>query len=751
MKDTQTTKQIVIASYKSFALLIFEFSGDETITNVWGKNSHEEEMYREKYKGKKVSDIRNDKVIFVSRDYIRKAFDKKESGIIVYNTVVQDKPSKLIIRIFPAPYDEERVLTTVEYVPQGGDTELVEDKWRLALDAAGDGMWDMNLELNKIFFSPKWHEMFGYSEDEISDILEWQDKIHPDDITVAEKKLDEYLQGKRHAYSAEIRYLCKDGTYRWILSRGVIAGFSEDGKPQRFIGTHTDIHEKKLQEIRIEESEKKYKILFDYSEAMICTHDTQGIIIDINPFVTRYLGYAQEELVGRNMAELIPAPVRERFRTEYLEVILKYGSAEGMMQIQHKNGEIKILLYKNHLFQGADEHNYIIGFAQDITDRVKMEEELKNSVDTFSSAFKFSGIGMALAYPDGKWREVNDALSAMTGYSKEELRARNFTGITHPADLEKDLANLKLMLDKSIDSYSSEKRYISKSGKIIWVSVTVSPVWNKDGTPKFFIAQIVDITATKELTTQLSEKNAELENTKTSLLNKVTQLEELSYIIAHNLRGPAWNIKLLAEVLQHKQGKMETSEEAVIMSEALTSGDTVDLIGNAVTSLTSSLESLLNIAQIRLNKDIPRDDCDFKELVQHIVHQLKGDIIDKNVSIITRFDVAGISYPKPYLESILYNLISNAIKYRNPDVKPAIVVNTAMTDGRVRLSVKDNGLGIDLERHGNKIFKLNQVFHQHENSKGIGLYMTKTQIESLGGSIRVNSKPNEGAEFIVEF
>ena len=101
------------------------------------------------------------------------------------------------------------------------------------------------------------------------------------------------------------------------------------------------------------------------------------------------------------------------------------------------------------------------------------------------------------------------------------------------------------------------------------------------------------------------------------------------------------------------------------------------------------------------------------------------------------------------MESIIYNLLSNALKYVSPDRIPDVLLRTYEKDGKVTLSVKDNGLGIDLVKYGSKIFKLNQVFHNNPTSKGVGLYITKAQIESLGGTIQVKSRENEGSEFIV--
>ncbi|MCH5688173.1 ATP-binding protein [Niabella sp. W65] len=142
--------------------------------------------------------------------------------------------------------------------------------------------------------------------------------------------------------------------------------------------------------------------------------------------------------------------------------------------------------------------------------------------------------------------------------------------------------------------------------------------------------------------------------------------------------------------------------------------------------MTNSLETLLNIAEIRLNREVPFDDCDFEEAINAVVDQLAGDILKRNIDIQRNLGVGKIYYPRPYLESILYNLVSNAVKYCNPLVASKIWISTNIVEGgAIALQVRDNGFGIDMVKYGDKIFKLNQVFHKGMDSKGVGLYLTK--------------------------
>ncbi|WP_346239208.1 PAS domain-containing sensor histidine kinase [Niabella insulamsoli] len=746
---TSAKKEIVIDAFKSFAYLIFEVSREEVITNVWAKNPAEEQEARAVYLGKRSVEINNGNITAESVAAIRKAFASSEVHSVDYIHPLEQSTLRFAIKILKAPYDDNFVLVLIERTETN---EVVEDKWHLALDAVGDGIWDANLQTGKIFFSSKWQEIFGYSENEIRTTDEWRAKIHPQDLEAATRLMAEHIKGNTPAYISEIRYLCKDGTYRWILSRGLVTSYTEDGKPLRFIGTHNDIHERKLKDIANLEDKQRYKVLFDHSVALICTHDLNGKILNVNPYASELLQYGREELIGRNIADLVPEKYRKDVQLEYLSAIVNSATAEGVLRMLSKEGSIKHLLYKNYLFSNADGEKYVIAFAHDITERLRAESGLRTSEKIFSTYFNLSGIGMAIVSPAGKWEKVNDALCRITGYSPAELADMHFADITHPEDRDRDVEAKERMLRREIESYEVEKRYITKDGRVIWVSLTTALVRSAAGHPKFFIAQFVDITARKNLTNQLHTKNNELNQAKEELLGKVKELEEISHAIGHNLRGPAKNINLLTKVLNVKVGKTTEPEEAYTLAESFTLDELVSMIDTVGIAMTNSLETLLNIAEIRLNKELPFDDCGFEEAIDSVLSMLAGDIHKKRIQVNKALEVERILYPKPYLESILYNLISNAIKYSSPFTDSKIWIQTGtQANGEVTLSVKDNGFGIDMDKFGKKIFKLSQVFHKNTDSKGVGLYLTKTQIESLNGKINVESKLNEGSTFMVTF
>src|SRR6202043_3622165 len=140
----------------------------------------------------------------------------------------------------------------------------------------------------------------------------------------------------------------------------------------------------------------------------------------------------------------------------------------------------------------------------------------------FQNAFEFAAIGMALVSPEGKWLRVNRSICEITGYSEAELVARTFQDITHPDDLDLDLANVRKMLASEIDTYQMEKRYFHKNGSIVWVLLSVSLVRTESGEPLFFISQIQDITRQKTSEQQLAKAVSEIKRLQQGLLKVCT-------------------------------------------------------------------------------------------------------------------------------------------------------------------------------------------------------------------------------------
>ncbi|MBS1530534.1 MAG: PAS domain S-box protein [Bacteroidetes bacterium] len=363
-------------------------------------------------------------------------------------------------------------------------------------------------------------------------------------------------------------------------------------------------------------------------------------------------------------------------------------------------------------------------------------EQLASSEGKFHSAFEYSGTGMAIVSAEGKWMNINSRVSEMLGYSKQQLLNMTFQDITHPDDLNADLALLKRLHSGEINMYQMEKRYIHQDGYFVWAMLTVSLIRHADGAPDFHIAQIADITEYKNLLEELQLKNEALSTTSDQLNKEVQQLHDFNGIVAHNLRGPSAAIVNIVELL-----KAETTEAG--------KKELLDLVDSSARALNSTLKDLMELLEIRLNRNIVKDPCEIKDVMWRTTQLLQAEIVKSNAEIMVNFEAPRVNFPKAYLESVFYNLISNSLKYQSKTRKPVIRIHSRAEADKIRITFEDNGIGIDMEKNGKDMFKFSKVFHKGYDSKGVGLYITKNQVEACGGTITVESQPDAGTQFTI--
>jgi len=222
------------------------------------------------------------------------------------------------------------------------------------------------------------------------------------------------------------------------------------------------------------------------------------------------------------------------------------------------------------------------------------------------------------------------------------------------------------------------------------------------------------------------------------LENRVSQFEDFNRIVAHNLRGPAGSIDMMLNMIAEADSEEEKNQY-------------LGLLKQSSSTLIETLNELMKVLEVRNNQNLPYDDCNLAGITESVRRMLIGQIVSRSAIIRTDFQVPVMKFPKMYLESIFYNMISNSLKYSKADLPPEIDITSNVTDGNVTLTFADNGIGIDMARHANNIFKLNHTFHSGYDSKGVGLFMTKTQIETFGGKISVESEPGVGTTFTITF
>jgi PAS domain S-box-containing protein len=360
------------------------------------------------------------------------------------------------------------------------------------------------------------------------------------------------------------------------------------------------------------------------------------------------------------------------------------------------------------------------------------KDALAYSEASFRGAFEHAAIGMALVSLQGKWLKINKELGHMLGYTEKELLNLGFPDITHPDDLGKDLQYLKDLLAGKTDFYRIEKRYFHKDGSVIWVNLNVALIKDTQSNPLYFVSQIENITA---------RKNMELE--RQTIINDLVQrnkdLEQFSQIISHNVRAPLATIMGLSNFIQQDQ----SHEDRLF---------TIDGIENSAKQLDGVIRDLNEILHIKRDLSELRTTIKLEDIITQVKHILDATIKDKGVTIDYDFTVVPeINSVRPYIHSLFYNLTSNSIKYARHGLAPHIQISSFAKDGKTYLVFKDNGRGINMEKYGGQVFGLYKRFHPEIDGKGLGLYMVKTQVESLNGHIEISSAPGAGSTFTVSF
>lgn len=243
----------------------------------------------------------------------------------------------------------------------------------------------------------------------------------------------------------------------------------------------------------------------------------------------------------------------------------------------------------------------------------------------------------------------------------------------------------------------------------------------------------------RDLEIEVQERTHELENTNQELIKYNNQLERFAFFAAHNLRAPLARIQGLVNVMQ--VSKTESDKELMMQMLVISSHDLDEVIKdlNTILDITKYKNDII---EVNLLKCLER------------VRVTLAKEFDETKAIITTSFVENTSMIKAvpsYVESVLYQVLSNAIKFRHPDRPPYIEIQTISSAAFVCMAIKDNGLGIDLATNNTKLFGLYKRFHFHVEGKGLGLYLSKTQMDAMGGKITVESVQWQGSTFFLYF
>ncbi len=250
-----------------------------------------------------------------------------------------------------------------------------EERWKFALEGAGAGVWDRNLLTGEVVFSKRYKEIYGFGADELDDRREsWDARVHPDDLAEAVRQREAYFAGESEAYASERRMQCKDGSWKWVLSRGIVVAMDERGRPSRMIGTHTDVTERHEREQALRLAATVFEIV---DEAVVVT-DLNNRIVSVNPAFTAITGYAPEEVVGKNPKLLASGSHSPVFYQAMWRALAESGSWRGEIWNRAKSGKVYVewLAIKQVRDEQGEASHYVAVFS-DISERKAAEERMQ--------------------------------------------------------------------------------------------------------------------------------------------------------------------------------------------------------------------------------------------------------------------------------------------------------------------------------------------------------------------------------------
>jgi PAS domain S-box-containing protein len=413
---------------------------------------------------------------------------------------------------------------------------LADEKLRLSLMLQGTnaGTWERNIQTGEIIYNERWAEFMGYTLEEISPVSAdtWIKYSHPEDLKISEELLKKHIRGESDHYECEMRMKHKNGDWIWILDRGKVHKWDEDGKPLLMSGTHQNITEHKQVGQELLESEMKYSRLFLTAPyAIVITSAGDNKFIEVNDAFCSVSGFTREEVINNSAVELNMWADKEEQKW-VISTLLAGGNVEGKeLLFRKKNGEIitglfyaKIIHIKNKL--------YIISSFNDITERKQSEENFRSIFDKNSAA-------IAIIEPDTTISMVNREFCTESGYMMHEVIGKSWTELILPEDLDRlKEFNRKRLINPNDAPDKYEFSFYNKNGEVQQVIGSFAMLSNQK-----MIASFVDITDRKRAEKQLKESLSLTKAALESIHNGILVVSNQGTVIKTNaMFAEMWSI-----------------------------------------------------------------------------------------------------------------------------------------------------------------------------------------------------------------
>ena len=649
------------------------------------------------------------------------------SGKVKYIST-QAKPEKLSNgNVVWYGYSEE----VTERIKEEEILKESEEKLRFISENTSDGI--IVYEKSGITYASKsYSNIFGYSKEEIIGKNETDslNLIHPNDRNGFLKSFENAIKNNQQNLVYEYRYYHKKGYYVWREDTFSIF-YNENKNFDKFIIVIRDITEKKNISLNFEQMKSMLEQTSSIAkvggwEVNMLTNEviwTDLIyeIYDLNknefkPNIYSILRYFKKGNSRHKITNFFKnANNLENYYDEQLELV----SATG------KNKWVKAIgkpLFENGVCIK------VFGTFQDITIQKQQELKLKELALVASK----TNDAIILTDENAKILWVNNAFEKMTEYSLEEVIGKEQKDLLSGTNTNWNMIHKMMDSTKKFEPVNATLLNYTKSGKPIWFDISVTPVFDDYGVCTNFIDVKKDATERVEKHQQLQELTKITSDQNERLLN-------FTYIISHNIRSHSANISGIVNLIE--------------VSENLEEKETFfKMLKTSTNNLEETIQNLNEIISIQSNSNQNYSTLNLKLEIEKTFAIVIDSIKSSGINIENKVsETINLNVIPAYLDSILLNLITNAIKYRSLEKESYLKITSSENENYFIISFEDNGLGLNLKKHKEKLFGMYKTFHKNLNSKGLGLFITKNQIEAMDGKIEVESEENKGSTFKIFF
>jgi PAS domain S-box-containing protein len=611
-----------------------------------------------------------------------------------------------------------------------------QSRFEQLIEKSHDGIAMMDSNNKLLYISQSVKQILGYSIEELAN-ADPQEYIHPDDHAEYISVMIRTMANPSATLSARYRIRNKSGEWRWIQS--TITNLLGEPSVRAILFNYTDVTEQVQTSAQLESHRKNSDALINSTADLLWSFDAEGNLLMANKAFCDAMGYVTQAKIvpGISLTNLaFPQETLDKWKMLYGRVL----SGESFIYENHEYyiedvwGEIS--------FNPLIEDGKVIGGAcvwRDITEKKRRNAELQASQNSMAEAQRLTKLGsweLQLDENDVVIRESmkwSEEVYRVYGYRSTETP--DFYEVTcriAPEDLER-VALWSAKIKAGSEDTTIEYRIITRSGQVRWVRCTANVIRSETpGGRSIMMGTIQDIN---------DRKIMELESGKITndLIERNKALEQFAHIVSHNLRSPVANILGLSHLINLTAQNEEDRRKCF---------EGLSLSARRLDEIIMDLNKILNVKRGILED---KETVNLNALIESIKESIGMMIDEEGVIIDSDFSEAESLFTvKNYMHSIFYNLISNSIKYKRPGIRPIISATSERVDGKIILTFRDNGSGIDMAKHKDNVFGLYKRFHLNSDGKGMGLFMIKTQVESLGGNISLNSEVNKGTTIRIE-